>query len=111
MTTVFGKIIRREIPADIIFENDRVMAFRDIRPVAPVHIIIIPKKEIPDLQSVSAEDLPLIGEMVAAAQQIARDLGLDEGYRLLTNNGPDSGQEVFHLHFHLIGGKPLGKIG
>lgn len=111
MSTVFGKIVRREIPADIVYETDTILAFRDIRPVAPVHIIIIPKKEIPNVQSVTSEDLPLIGEMVAAAQEIARHLGVDGGYRLITNNGPDSGQEVAHLHFHLIGGKRLGKLG
>jgi Diadenosine tetraphosphate (Ap4A) hydrolase and other HIT family hydrolases len=111
MTTVFGKIIRRELPADIVFENERIIAFRDIHPIAPDHILIVTKKEIPDLQSVAPEDLPLIGEMVAVAQQIARELGIDKGYRFITNNGSLAGQQVPHLHFHLIGGRKLNGLG
>lgn len=107
MSTVFGKIVRGEIPCQKVFENERILAFKDIAPKAPVHILIIPKKEIPDLQSVQSEDLPLVAEMISVAQSIARDFGIEKGYRLLTNNGSDAGQEVFHLHFHLIGGRPL----
>lgn len=108
--SVFGKIIRGELPADKVFENERILAFKDINPAAPVHILIVPKKEIPDIQSVTAEDLPLIGEMVSVAQTLAERFQIKDGYRLLTNNGRLAGQMVFHLHFHLIGGRQLGPI-
>ena len=112
MTTVFAKIIRGELPCSKVFENDRILAFKDIHPVAPVHILIVPKKEIPNLQSVSIEDLNLIAEIVEVAQKLAKELGIDEdGYRFMTNNGPDAGQIVEHLHFHLIGGKNLSHFG
>lgn len=112
MTTVFGRIIQGELPCKKVFENERIIAFEDIHPVAPVHILIMPKKEIPNLQSVTAEDLPLIEEIVAVAQQLAEEFGIAEGYRFLTNNGPDAGQTVFHLHFHLMGGKQMShKLG
>jgi histidine triad (HIT) family protein len=107
MTTLFSKIIARELPAEILFENERVIAIRDIFPKAEVHILIITKKEIPDLQSMSAEDLPLLGEIVQAAQKLAKQLGIEKGYRLVTNNGALAGQSIFHLHFHLLGGKNL----
>lgn len=109
-TTIFGKIISGEIPADKVFENERIVAFKDINPVAPVHILIVPKKEIPDLQSVTAEDLPLIGEIVDVAQTLAKRYNIIDGYRLLTNNGTLAGQVIFHLHFHLIGGRKLGAL-
>ena len=105
--TIFGKIIRGELPCEKVFENERILAFNDIAPKAPVHILIIPKKEIPNLQSVSLEDMPLVTEMIVVAQQIAKEKGIANGYRLLTNNGKDGGQVVHHLHFHLIGGRPL----
>lgn len=107
MTTVFGKIVRGEISCQKVFENERILAFKDIAPKAPVHILIIPKKEIPNLQSVSKEDLHLVTEMISVAQNLAAEMGIAEGYRLLTNNGKDGGQLVHHLHFHLIGGKSL----
>jgi histidine triad (HIT) family protein len=107
MTTLFSKIIARELPAEILFENERVIAIRDIFPKAEVHILIITKKEIPDLQSMSAEDLPLLGEIVQVAQKLAKQFGIEKGYRLVTNNGAPAGQSVFHLHFHLLGGKNL----
>lgn len=110
MTTIFSKIALGEIPADKVFENDRIVAFKDIHPVAPVHILIIPKKEIPDLHSVTAEDLALIGEIVVVAQELATRFKITEGYRLLTNNGPLAGQTISHLHFHLIGGRMLGAL-
>lgn len=109
--TIFSKIIRREIPADIVFENERIIAFKDIHPTAPVHVLIVSKKEIPNIQSVTAEDLPLVGEMIQIAQQLAKQFGVEEGYRLLTNNGTTAGQTIFHLHFHLIGGRDLGILG
>jgi histidine triad (HIT) family protein len=111
MTTVFGKIIQGKLPCEKVFENERIIAFKDIAPVAPVHILILPKKEIPNLQAVAEEDLSLIAECVAVAQQLAREYDIEEGYRLLTNNGPEAGQTVFHLHFHLIGGRPLIHLG
>lgn len=109
-TTIFGKIIAGELPADKVFENERIVAFKDIHPVAPVHILIVPKKEIPDLQSVTAEDLHLIGEIVEVAQSLAKRYNITDGYRLLTNNGSLAGQVIFHLHFHLIGGRKLGAL-
>lgn len=110
MTTIFGKIIRGELPAEKVFENERILVIKDIHPDAPVHLLIIPKKEIPDLQSLGSKDLDLMGEIVAVAQQLAKEFNIEKGYRLLTNNGSDAGQAVFHLHFHLIGGRVLGPI-
>ncbi|WP_150266387.1 histidine triad nucleotide-binding protein [Paenibacillus tepidiphilus] len=111
METVFSKIIEGTIPARKVFENERILAFYDIEPAAPVHVLIIPKKPIPSMNDVTAEDLPLIGEMHAVAQQIARELGIaDTGYRLINNCGPDSGQAVPHLHYHLLGGGKLGAL-
>jgi histidine triad (HIT) family protein len=111
MTTVFGKIIKGELPSKKVFENERILAIEDIAPVAPVHILIMPKKEIPNLQAVRPEDLPLIAEIVQVAQKLADEFNIEEGYRLLTNNGPDGGQMVYHLHFHLIGGRRLTHLG
>ena len=108
--SIFSRIIKGELPADKVFENERILAFKDIKPSAPIHILILPKKEIPDLQSVSAEDLPLIGEIVSVAQTLAERFEIADGYRLLTNNGTLAGQTVFHLHFHLIGGRQLGPL-
>lgn len=108
--SIFSRIIAGELPADKVFENERIVAFKDINPSAPIHILIVPKKEIPDLQSVSAEDLPLIGEIVSVAQTLAERFEITDGYRLLTNNGASAGQTVFHLHFHLIGGRKLGAL-
>lgn len=108
MTTIFGKIISGELPADKVFENDRILVIKDINPRAPIHLLIIPKKEIPDLQSAAEEDLPLISEMITVAQQLADENNITDGYRLIVNNGPLSGQTVSHLHFHLIGGQKLG---
>lgn len=105
MSTVFGKIVRGELPCDKVFENPRILAFKDIAPKAPVHILIIPKKEIPCLQSVEPEDLSLVTEMISIAQQLAKEFSIEDGYRLITNNGRKGGQVVDHLHFHLIGGK------
>ncbi len=110
MTTVFGKIIQGTLPCEKVFENERIIAFKDIAPVAPVHILIVPKKEIPDLQAVQQEDLSLIAECITVAQQLAEEYDITDGYRLLTNNGPDAGQTIFHLHFHLIGGRPLSHL-
>lgn len=107
MTSIFGKIISGEIPADKVFENDRIIAIKDLHPAAPVHLLIIPKKEIRDLQSVTPGDLPLIGEMITVAQQLAKQFNISDGYKLVVNNGPKAGQTIFHLHFHLLGGKQM----
>ncbi len=111
MTSVFTKIIKGELPAEKVFENDRIIAIKDIRPVAPVHLLIISKKEISCLQALPAEDLPLVFEMIQVAQELSIRFGIADGYRLLTNNGESAGQTIFHLHFHLIGGRPLGALG
>jgi histidine triad (HIT) family protein len=106
--TIFGKIIRKEIPAQIVFENDEVLAFRDIAPVAPIHILVIPKKPIRSVAQAGESDATLLGRLMLAAAQIARDAGLEEsGYRIVTNIGRDGGQTVFHLHLHIIGGRQL----
>jgi histidine triad (HIT) family protein len=110
MSTVFGLIIEGKLPCKKVFENSRILAIEDIHPVAPVHILIMPKKVIRDLQNLEAADFGLIGEIIQVAQQIAEEKGVADGYRLLTNNGTDAGQIIFHLHFHLIGGRVLGKM-
>ncbi len=105
--TIFSKIIRREIPAKIAFESETVLAFHDVNPQAPVHILVIPKKPIADIASASVEDRELLGELLLVAGKLAREQGLDEhgGFRLVINNGADAGQTVFHLHVHLLGGR------
>ena len=105
MATIFGKVIAREIPADIVYEDERCLAFRDINPQAPTHVLIIPKKEIPRLIDATAEDEALLGHMMMAAGTIARQLGVGEAFRLVINNGADAGQSVFHLHMHILGGR------
>jgi len=109
-STIFGLIIEGKLPCTKVFENERILAIEDIHPVAPVHVLIMPKKPIMNLQALDASELMLIGEIVQVAQQIAEAKGVADGYRLLTNNGPDAGQTVFHLHFHLIGGGVLGPM-
>jgi len=111
MTTVFGKIIEGKLPCKKVFENESILAIEDIAPVAPVHILIIPKKPIKNLQALAEEDFPLLGEVVKVAKQLAIEHDIEEGYRLLTNNGEEAGQTVFHLHFHLIGGRKLSLLG
>lgn len=111
MTTLFKQIIDGDLPSEKVFENERILAIKDIHPAAPVHLLIMPKKEIPDLQSVAKEDLSLISEIVEVAQQLAKEFGVEDGYRFISNNGAPSGQMIFHLHFHLIGGKNLGALG
>lgn len=108
--TIFGKIIAGKLPCDKVFENERILAIKDIAPVAPVHILIMPKKEISCLQDLKAEDFPLIGEIITAALMLAEQFDILDGYRLLTNSGAEAGQTVFHLHFHLIGGRKLDHL-
>ena len=111
MSTIFSKIIKREIPADIVYEDDLVLAFRDIAPQAPVHILIIPKREIATANDVTPEDEAALGRLLIAAAQIARDEGIAaDGYRLIVNCNEHGGQEVFHLHMHLLGGRNLGPM-
>ena len=106
--TIFGRIIRREIPARIEHEDDLCLAFHDVAPQAPVHLLVIPKQPIPSLAEVTDADAPLLGHLVAVASSLARKLGLDNGYRLVVNCGRDGGQSVDHLHVHLLGGRSLG---
>ena len=106
--TIFSQIIDREIPADIVYETERVLAFRDINPQAPVHILVIPKQPIPTINDLTPNDAELVGELLLAAQQIAADQGVAEsGYRIVMNCNKDGGQLVFHLHLHLLAGRPL----
>ncbi|WP_372721164.1 histidine triad nucleotide-binding protein [Novipirellula sp.] len=107
MPSIFTKIIDREIPADIVFEDDTCLAFRDISPKAPTHILIIPKREIMSLDDLSDEDEQTVGRCVMVASKIAASEGLTDGYRLVANCGSDGGQEVPHLHFHLLGGRKM----
>jgi histidine triad (HIT) family protein len=107
MSTIFGKIIRREIPADIVYEDDLCMAFRDVNPQAPTHVLLIPKKEIPRLVDATAEDQALLGHLMITANKIAWQLGVGDAFRLAINNGADAGQSVFHLHLHLLAGRPF----
>jgi histidine triad (HIT) family protein len=111
MPTLFTKIIQKEIPADIVYQDDHVTAFRDINPQAPVHILIVPNKEIPTVNDITASDEVLVGKLFTVAKKIAADEGVaEDGYRLLINCNRDGGQEVFHLHMHLFGGRPLGPM-
>lgn len=106
--TLFSKIIRREIPADIVYEDELCLAFRDITPQAPTHILVIPKKPIPKLADAQPEDKALLGHMLFAVAEIARTEKLENGYRVVINTGEEGGQTVFHLHMHLLGGRALG---
>ncbi len=109
--TIFSKIIRREIPADIVWQDDLVTAFRDIAPQAPTHILIIPNVLIPTTNDVLPEHELALGRMVTVAAKIAKQEGIDEeGYRLIINCNRHAGQEVYHVHMHLVGGRPLGPL-
>ncbi len=105
--TIFSKIIDKEIPADIVYEDDQVLAFRDIVPQAPVHILVIPKKPILNLKHVEPEDQDLLGHLLLSVKKIAQQEGLSNGYRVVINNGTDAGQTVDHLHFHILAGRSL----
>jgi len=107
VTTIFGRIIRREIPADIVYEDDSCLAFRDINPQAPVHILLIPKKEIAKLNDAKRDDQALLGHLLLAANKIARQLGVEHAYRVVVNSGAGAGQSVFHLHLHILAGRPM----
>jgi len=105
--TIFQKIIDREIPADILFEDDSVLAFRDIDPKAPTHVLVIPKKPIARIADATDADTALLGRLLLAATQVAEQEGLEDGYRLVINNGVHGGQAVYHLHLHLLGGRQM----
>ena len=107
MSTLFKKIINREIPADIVYEDEISLAFKDINPQAPTHILIIPKKPIEKLSDANIEDQALLGHLMLVAGKIAEQLNLDNTFRIIINNGAGAGQSVFHLHLHLMSGRPL----
>jgi histidine triad (HIT) family protein len=111
MPTIFAKIIRGEIPSDIVYQDDLVTAFRDIHPMAPTHILIVPNKVIPTVNDLTADDEQIAGRMFIVAKILAEQEGIAEsGYRLIVNCNEHGGQEVFHLHMHLLGGRPLGRM-
>ena len=107
-TTIFSKIIAKEIPAKIVYEDDRCLAFHDIQPQAPVHVLLIPKQPIRSMAEVTAADAAVLGHLMVTASKIAKDLGLAEnGYRVVANTNDHGGQTVYHLHFHILGGRPM----
>ena len=109
--TIFGKILRKEIPANVVYEDDHVLAFHDIAPKAPVHVVVIPKQHLEGLNDAQAGDENLLGHMLVVVNHIAKDLDIQKsGYRVITNIGSDGGQEVPHLHFHILGGGKLGGL-
>lgn len=107
MDCIFCKIVNKEIPADIIYENNTVLVFKDLKPVAPVHLLLIPKKHIPTFFDLKEEDAGLIGDLHLAAARVAGDMNIDKGFRLIGNCNQDAGQLVFHIHYHLIAGRSL----
>ena len=105
--TIFQRIINREIPADIVYEDDQCLAFRDVSPQAPTHVLVIPKREIASVDALTDDDADLVAHLWIVIRDLARKLGLGGGYRVVVNNGPEAGQSVDHLHFHLLGGRQL----
>ena len=105
--TVFGKIIDKELPADIVYEDDLCLAFRDIRPQAPVHVLLIPKKPLAMLSDAAGEDQALLGHLMLTVNAIARQLKIERAFRVVINNGAGSGQSVFHVHIHILAGRPF----
>ncbi len=109
MKTLFEKIVAREIPATIVYEDDKVLAFRDVKPQAPTHVLIVPKKPIPRISDATPEDHAILGHLLLKASEVARQQGLlPGGFRLVFNNGPDAGEAVPHVHCHILGGRKLG---
>ncbi|XP_036385738.1 histidine triad nucleotide-binding protein 1 [Megalops cyprinoides] len=106
--TIFGKIIRKEIPAKIFHEDDECVVFHDVAPQAPTHFLVVPKKPISQLSKAEASDAALLGHMMIVAKQCAEKMGLQKGYRLVLNEGPDGGQSVYHIHIHVLGGRQMG---
>ncbi|EEB80399.1 MAG: histidine triad nucleotide-binding protein [Halioglobus sp.] len=107
--TIFGKIVAGEIPAEFIYEDDHCVAINDIAPQAPVHVLVIPKKAIPRLADAEAHDQDLLGHLLLAAGNVARQLGVEDAFRLIINNGEGAGQTVFHLHLHIIAGREFAE--
>jgi histidine triad (HIT) family protein len=107
---VFCKIIDGSIPSNKVYEDDKMLAFHDIAPEAPVHVVMIPKAHISSVDALNAENIDYIAHIFSKAGEIAKSVGLENGYRIVTNCGADAGQTVFHIHFHLMGGKKLGKM-
>ena len=107
MSTIFSKIIRREIPADIVYEDELCLAFRDINPQAPVHVLLVPKQELARLSDAQPEHQALLGHLMVTAGKLARQLGVEDAFRLVVNDGAEAGQSVFHLHLHILGGRPF----
>ncbi len=107
--TIFGKIIRGEIPSDFLYEDEHCIAINDINPQAPVHVLVIPKRGIPRLVDSQADDQALLGHLMLVAAKVAEQLGVGEAFRLVVNNGANAGQTVFHLHLHIIGGRPFAE--
>lgn len=105
---LFCKIAAGDLPSSIVYQDEHVVAFRDINPAAPQHILIVPRHHLSSMEDLTSEDAQLLGRIFMTAKQIADESGLEEGYRFLTNVGPDAGQSVLHLHFHLLGGRKLG---
>jgi histidine triad (HIT) family protein len=109
--TIFSKIIRKEIPSDIVYQDDTATAFRDINPQAPTHVLIVPNRVIPTVNDVTADDESILGHLFTVAAKIAKEEGIaDDGFRLIVNCNRHGGQEVFHLHMHLLGGRPMGPM-
>ncbi|KAK9504282.1 hypothetical protein O3M35_010651 [Rhynocoris fuscipes] len=106
--TIFGKILRKEIPAKIIHEDDQCIAFHDVNPQAPVHFLVIPRKPIATLSDAEDSDAELLGHLMVTAKNVAKKEGLNNGYRLVVNNGKDGAQSVYHLHIHVLGGRQMG---
>ena len=105
--TLFSKIINREIPADIVYEDEQCLAFRDVNPQAPVHIMVVPKKPIAMVADAVEEDEALLGHLLTTASKVAKQEGFGDSFRLVVNNGADSGQTVFHIHVHILAGRPF----
>ncbi len=111
MDTVFGQIIRGEIPADIVYQDELVTAFRDVQPQAPTHIVVVPNKPVATVADVTDADEPALGRMITVAARLAEEEEIDDaGYRLILNCRAHAGQEIFHVHLHLVGGRPLGPM-
>jgi histidine triad (HIT) family protein len=104
---LFCKIVAGEIPSDRVYEDDAVLAFRDINPQAPTHVLLVPRRHVPDVQSLTDEDGPMLAELFGAVRRVAGEAGIEGGYRVVTNVGADAGQSVFHLHLHVLGGRPM----
>lgn len=104
---IFCKIGRKEIPSTVVYEDEHLLAFKDLNPVAPVHVLIIPKIHLDSLNAMTAESIPMLGHLLNTVKTIAKDCGIPTGYRLVSNCGAEAGQSVEHLHFHLVGGRPM----